>query len=203
MQPKGSMQGVRAPAVYRPVPATRAVQRMEQEFPNNNCRFCGNPTWSASDVCYVCMEKNASSKPGPSVKETKKTVKEEKIPWQVGGYYPAFGGAVVLIQGEYIVVLEHYQLKHQSSLGQLSGKGGPFQGKRGTQMSGGWDAHVDTYAPAVLVIAKAAIQKHTGPVTADTTIILKKVRLDELEGYISITREGNYWIITYHCNPPD
>lgn len=200
MQPKNATGGVRAPTVYRPVPASRAVQRMEMDDPGRTCTYCGNPTWSDGDVCYVCMQKNASSK-SVLVKETKETV-TEKCPWQVGSYYKQFQGAVVLIQGQYVVVLEHYQLKHQSSLGELSGPGGPFKGKKGTQMSGGWNAHVQTYGPAVLEVAQDAIQKLNGNFNDSTTITLRKVRLDVLEGYISITREGNFWIITYHCNPP-
>jgi hypothetical protein len=111
-------------------------------------------------------------------------------------------GAVVIVEGNFVVVLEHYQLKHNSDLGILQA-GGPFKGAKGSQLSGGWDAHKTTYAPQVLAHAKKIIAAHNQVVTEKTTIVPAKARLGDIDAYLTIARDGNDWIINYHGNPPD
>jgi hypothetical protein len=114
----------------------------------------------------------------------------------VGEYVPDRQGAVVLVDGDFVVFIEHYQLKHNPDLGVLQA-GGPFKGKKGSQMRGGWDAHVSTYAPQVLQIVKAAL--HGNPTVRG---VLPKARTGEMEAYVTIIKEGRQWLIFYHCNPP-
>jgi hypothetical protein len=96
------------------------------------------------------------------------------------------------------VVLEHYQLKHNADIGVLKA-GGPFKGKKGSPMKGGWDEHVDTYGPAILAYVKSLIPK----MGEQQKLTLAKVRLADIEAYIVITREGEDFIISYHGNPPE
>jgi len=112
-----------------------------------------------------------------------------------GQYYKDRHGAVVLIDGDFVVFVEHYQLKHNSDLGVLSA-GGPFKGKKGSQLPGGWDAHVSTYGPQVLAIARRHIE-------ADKNVrgALAKERTGAMEAYITIIKEGRQWLIFYHGNP--
>jgi hypothetical protein len=116
----------------------------------------------------------------------------------IGKYDNELEGAIVLVDGPYVVVMEHYQLKHNPDIGVLSA-GGPFKGKKGSALAGGWAAHRDTYAPAILAHAKTFIPG----MGKQTNLILKKARLADIDAYISITVDGKDWVINYHGNPPD
>lgn len=112
-------------------------------------------------------------------------------------YSNKLGGAIVLVEGNFVVVMEHYQLKHNPDIAILNA-GGPYKGERGSTLEGGWDAHANFYAPAIL--------DHVTPLTSgmnvDKSLILKKVRLDGIDAYISVVFEDGFYFITYHGNPP-
>jgi hypothetical protein len=115
-------------------------------------------------------------------------------------YDSELGGAPILVDDHFVAVVEHYQLKHNANLGILQ-DGGPFIGKKGSSMPGGWDAHRSTYAPQVLEFAKIAVAK-LDRYDDSTKINLAKQRTNEIEAYITITRDGEDWLVSYHCNPP-
>ncbi|MDZ7589253.1 MAG: hypothetical protein U5L05_00890 [Rubrivivax sp.] len=174
----------------------------------SNLRGALNKSLKEYDEHLASKQQQAVTYDPGEFAEKKKVGKKEvkpKVPYAVGEYVPTMGGAVVLIDKEagYVVALEHYQLKHQA-IGQLL-PGGPWKGKKGSTLPGGWAEHVSTHAPAVLVEAKASIKAwlDAGNVPDDsTTVSTKKIRLDQFEGYLAISHEGGLWIITYHCNPP-
>lgn len=116
----------------------------------------------------------------------------------IGKYDKDLAGAVVLVDGPYVVVMEHYQLKHNPDIGVLSA-GGSFKGKKGSTLAGGWAAHRDTFAPAILAHAKTFIPG----MGEQTNLILSKARLADIDAYVSITVDGKDWIINYHGNPPE
>ena len=119
---------------------------------------------------------------------------------QVGRLIEKLGGAVVLVEGHFVVVVEKYQGKHNPD---LVGLLGPYQGKRGSTLKGGWDAHVNTYAKQVLEHAKVVIAEHEAKANRGKDVInTKKEELGDIDAYITITREGADWIIQYHGNPP-
>lgn len=115
-------------------------------------------------------------------------------------YDDKFEGAPVLVEDNFVIVVEHYQLKHSPWLGILQAAG-PFIGKSGSKLPGGWEEHRNTYAPLVLAMAREEVAKLNNP-GPDVTLKPGKKRVDNLEVYLSITREGNDWIVTYHGNPP-
>jgi hypothetical protein len=120
---------------------------------------------------------------------------------KVGSYDHELNGGIVLVEGHFVVVVEHYQLKHNPDLGILQA-GGPFKGKKGSALAGGWDAHRDRFAPQALALARPAIARHTGPVNDQTKITLPKQRTADFEVYVTVTRDGPDWIVNYHGNPP-
>jgi uncharacterized protein DUF4157 len=109
-------------------------------------------------------------------------------------------GAPILVDGHFVIVVEHYQLKHNKNLGILQA-GGPFIGKKGSSMPGDWATHKSDYAPQILAMARAAVARLNGAFDASTNITLEKQRTTNMEAYVSITRDGDDWIVTYHCNP--
>ncbi|PCJ21803.1 MAG: hypothetical protein COB04_02465 [Gammaproteobacteria bacterium] len=109
-------------------------------------------------------------------------------------------GAVVRVEENFVVIVEHYQLKHNPDLGLLQA-GGPFLGKKGSQLGGGWGAHTNTYSVEVLEAARAIIASLAPDVALP--IAPKKQRLASIEAYISINKDGEDWIINYHGNPPE
>lgn len=115
-------------------------------------------------------------------------------------YDGALGGAVVRVEKNFVVVVEHYQLKHNPDLGILTA-GGAFAGKSGSQLAGGWAAHTNTYSAEVLAAAKLAIAGLTKVPGAPIT--LAKQRLASIDAYVSISRDGLDWVINYHGNPPE
>jgi hypothetical protein len=120
---------------------------------------------------------------------------------KVGTYDDSLHGGIVLVEGHFVVVVEHYQLKHNPDLGILQA-GGPFKGKKGSALEGGWDAHRTRFGPQALALAKPAIARHTGVVNDQTKIQLPKQRTADIEVYVTVTRDGPDWIVNYHGNPP-
>lgn len=137
--------------------------------------------------------------------QPKKPVKKIISPYtgKAGTYDGALGGAIVLVSGNHVVVMEHYQLKHNPDIAVLY-TGGAWKGKKGTTLDGGWEAHVSTYAPEVLVEAKKLIAAYGGEVKDGTKLPSgNKSRLSSIDAYISVVRSGNDWLIFYHGNPPE
>ena len=133
----------------------------------------------------------AAAPPKPRESPYKSKVKE---------YDKALGGAIVLVEKNYVVVMEHYQLKHNPDIKVLY-TGGSFGGKKGSTLGGGWAAHEKTYAPAITAHVKPLIPGGIDPKTNSLT--LKKVRLADIDAYIAITEKDGDWIIAYHGNPPE
>ncbi len=116
----------------------------------------------------------------------------------INTYSNTLKGAVVLVEENCVVVIEHYQLKHNPDLAILHA-GGPWIGKKGSTLKGGWDAHVKNFAPAILAHVKPLI----AGMDITKPLVLKKVRLDEIDAYISVVFDGGFYFISYHGNPPD
>jgi hypothetical protein len=119
---------------------------------------------------------------------------------KVDKYDTELEGAPILVEGHFVIVVEHYQLKHNANLGILQA-GGPFKGKKGSSMPGGWSEHRSDYAPQILQMARAAVAKLNGRFDASTVIRLAKERTANMEAYLSITRDREDWVVAYHCNP--
>jgi hypothetical protein len=119
---------------------------------------------------------------------------------QINKYDSELNGAVVRVEDNFVVIVEHYQLKHNPDLGILHA-GGPFKGKKGSSLAGGWEAHTNEYSVQILNAARDIIAGLEEDVALP--IILEKQRLDSIDAYISISKDGLDWIINYHGNPPD
>ena len=126
--------------------------------------------------------------------------KESPYKSKVKTYDKALEGAIVLVEGNYVVLMEHYQLKHNPDIDVLYA-GGAFKGKKGSTLDGGWDKHAKTYAKAVLAHVKPLLPAGEPPDNFNLT--LKKVRLADLDAYIGVTEKDGDWIISYHGNPPE
>lgn len=128
--------------------------------------------------------------------DSQKTVlkPDAKALYHCGQYLPDIEGAVALIAENVVVIVEHYQLKHNTGMGVLL-KGGAYKGSTGSQLDGGWKAHETIFAPAIYQCVKDNLSELSGKTA-------KKQRLDQIEAYISVTEEDGIYYVTYHGNPP-
>lgn len=130
-----------------------------------------------------------------SASQSGKTMPEAKELFRIGQYLNEIDGAVAFIEDNVVVIVEHYQLKHNNGMGALA-PGGPFKGKSGSQLAGGWDAHLTKYAPAIYQCVKDRLSELSGKTG-------NKERLTEIEAYISVSEEDGIYFVSYHGNPPD
>lgn len=128
--------------------------------------------------------------------DSQKTVlkPDAKTLYHCGQYLPDIKGAVALIEENVVVIVEHYQLKHNKGMGVLL-KGGAYKGSTGSQLDGGWKAHETIFAPAIYQCVKDNLAELSGKTA-------KKQRLDQIEAYITVTEEDGIYYVTYHGNPP-
>lgn len=130
-----------------------------------------------------------------SASQSGKTMPEAKELFRIGQYLKEIEGAVAFIEDNVVVIVEHYQLKHNIGMGALA-PGGPFKGSSGSQLPGGWDAHLKIYAPAIYQYVRDRLSELTGKIS-------NKVRLTEIEAYISVSEKDGIYFVSYHGNPPD